>query len=164
MACLAILVLPALASAEEAIAPSARFTIEGAVKAPVTYGPQELAAEPTTTATVFYSTGHGPVTATFKGVQLWTLLQEAGIATDPAIKNDILRFTVTVVGTDGYTVALSAGELAPNGGAALAIIAYEQDGKPLDGATGGFARLVMPNDKNGGRNVASVATIEVGRQ
>jgi hypothetical protein len=60
---------------------------------------------------------------------------------------------------DGYSVALSLGELDPAYGAGQALIAYAQDAKPL-GASG-FARLILPADKDGGRNVMRISSIEV---
>lgn len=120
----------------------------------------DLQAEPATTLMVFFSTGSGPVSASFTGVLLWTLLQEAGIKTDPAVHNDILRHTIELTATDGYQVVLGAGEIAPNFGGEQAIIAYAQNGAPLP-AGDGFARLIMPGDKAGGRNLFALSRIEV---
>ena len=148
-------------SAQEAAPPgSTSLRIVGAVRTPRAYTLDDLQREPVTTEAVYFGTGKGPVRATFTGALLWTLLQEVGIATDPAVKNDILRHTVAVTGSDGYRVVLSAGELDPEFGGELAILAYARDGQPL-GGNGGFARLIVPGDKGGGRNVSSVAEIEV---
>jgi len=76
-----------------------------------------------------------------------------------AVKNAKLRHTVMVSAADGCSVALSLGELDPAYGAGQALIAYAQDGKPL--GPSGFARLFLPADKDGGRNVARIASIEV---
>jgi DMSO/TMAO reductase YedYZ molybdopterin-dependent catalytic subunit len=138
-----------------------KIEIAGAVQNAATYRLSDLQAEPATTEAVYFNTGAGPVSATFTGVLLWTLLQKAVIKIDPSVKNDILRHAIAVIGTDGYSPVLSAGELAPNVGGELAIIAYAQDGKPLGPDQGGFARLIVPGDKVGGRNLSSVARIEV---
>ena len=45
-------------------------------------------------------------------------------------------------------------------GADQAIIAWQQDGKPLENGEG-FARLIVPGDKAAGRAVSAVTTIEV---
>ena len=148
-------------AAEAAISPSKSFTIAGAVQTPKTYKRADLLREPVTTETVYFSTGAGPVQASYTGVLLWTLLQEVGIKANANIKNDILRHTVTLTATDGYQVVISAGEIDPAFGGEQAIVAYDQDGKPLTGTTGGFARLVMPGDKAGGRAVQSITRIEV---
>lgn len=146
--------------AEAKIPVSRAFEVNGLVMKPKIYDRAELRQRPVTTETVYFNTGAGPVSATFTGVLLWTLLDEAGIKVDPAVKNDLLRRTITVSATDGYTAVLSAGEIAPQFGGELVIVAYAQDGGPL-GADGGFARLIVPGDQAGGRNVSSIARIEV---
>jgi hypothetical protein len=70
-----------------------------------------------------------------------------------------LRRTVLVTAVDGYSAVLSLGELDPEFGAAQALVAYAQDDKPLGDS--GFARLIMPADKGGGRNVMRISAIEV---
>jgi len=142
-----------------AATPSASFTIGGAVQNPKTIALADLQKQPATTASVYFSTGRGPVNARFTGVLLWTLLSEAGIKTDPAVRNDSLRRTVLVTAVDGYSAVLSLGELDPEFGAAQALVAYAQDDKPLGDS--GFARLIMPADKGGGRNVMRISAIEV---
>ena len=139
--------------------PSASIAIGGAVRHPTTLTLADLQTAPATSQTVFYVTGRGTVTATFTGVLLWTLLTTADVNDDPAVNNAKLRRTVLVTGSDGYSVALSLGELDPAYGAAQALIAYAQDGKPL-GASG-VARLILPADKDGGRNVARISSIEI---
>jgi DMSO/TMAO reductase YedYZ molybdopterin-dependent catalytic subunit len=146
-------------TARPAATPSTSFTIGGAVQTPRTVTLADLQKQPATTDAVYFSTGRGPVKASFTGVLLWTLLSEAGIKTDPSVKNDSLRRTVVVTAADGYGVALSLGELDPEFGAAQALIAYAQDGKPLGDS--GFARLILPADKDGGRNVMRISAIEV---
>ena len=91
---------PALAAEIEAA--SASFRALGAVESPRIYGLGDLRAKPETTLAVYYNTSAGPVSATFKRVLLWTLLQEAGIRIDPAVHNDILRRSVRLTATDGY--------------------------------------------------------------
>lgn len=156
----AIAIGPRSSAEELAVAEEPSLRIVGAVQTPKTYALEELRRAPATSETVYFSTGKGPVRATFTGVLLWSLLQEAGIAVDPAVKNDILRHTIAVTGSDGYRVVLSAGELDPEFGGELAILAYARDGQPL-GPNGGFVRLIVPGDKGGGRNVASIVEIEV---
>jgi DMSO/TMAO reductase YedYZ molybdopterin-dependent catalytic subunit len=142
-----------------AATPSTSFTIGGAVQTPRTVTLADLQKQPATTEAVYFSTGRGPVNASFTGVLLWTLLSEAGIKTDAAVRNDGLRRSVVVSAADGYSVILSLGELDPEFGAAQALVAYAQDGKPLGDS--GFARLILPADKGGGRNVMRINAIEV---
>jgi len=76
------------------------------------------------------------------------------------VKNDILRHTVVVTGSDGYTAVLSVGEIDPKFGDDRALIAYAMDGKPL-ARKRGFARLIVPTDKSAGRAVFGIASITI---
>ena len=156
----AALLLSAAALAEEQGAAGIELT--GAVEHPRTLTLADLQREPATAEAVYFSSGKGPVRGTYTGVLLWTLLEKTGIRTDPNVKNDIIHHTVTVRAADGYYAVLSAGELDPEFGSSLAILAYAQDGQPFQAAPGrSFARLVIPGDKNAGRNVQDVVRIEV---
>jgi DMSO/TMAO reductase YedYZ molybdopterin-dependent catalytic subunit len=149
------------ASAARAETPSApAIAITGAVEHSLKLSADDLARLPATTETVFLHTGHGVLAGGFSGVLLWTLLQQAGVRTDPAIKNDIVRHSVVVTGRDGYGATLSLGEIAPEFGGDQAMIATAHDGTPLAGPDG-FARLIVPGDKAAGRAVENIATIEV---
>ena len=132
----------------------------GGVDHPRTIAPADLQHEPQTTVGVFMHTGHGVLSGSFTGVSLWTLLQEAGVTMEAGKKNDVIHHTVTVTGSDGYSAVLSLAEIAPEFGADQAIIAWQQDGKPLENGEG-FARLIVPGDKAAGRAVSAVTTIEV---
>jgi hypothetical protein len=94
-------------------------------------------------------------------VSLWTLLTDAGIVTNPAIKNDILNYYVLATGSDGYEAIFSLGELDPMfGGTGLPdLIAYAVNGGPL--GPDGFARVVVPGDNFGGRYVSNLVSLEV---
>ena len=133
----------------------------GAVQTPGVYTLSSLEALPATTETVTYLAGGRPVTATFTGVSIWTLLTAAGIVTDPDIKNDILNYYLLATGSDGYEAILSLGELDPmfGGTGHPDLIAYMEDGMPL--GADGFARLVVPGDSFGGRYVSNLVSLQV---
>jgi DMSO/TMAO reductase YedYZ molybdopterin-dependent catalytic subunit len=152
-----ILFVAAFAPANAGAQPAA-IAIGGTVEHAGSVTLDQLRALPATTETVFFSTGHGPVNASFTGALLWTVLTRAGVKLDPKLHNGILRKYVLVTGSDGYQALFSLGELDPEFGGAQVIVAYEQDGKPL-GADSGGLRLVVPGDKAGGRNVSKIATI-----
>jgi DMSO/TMAO reductase YedYZ molybdopterin-dependent catalytic subunit len=139
---------------------SETIAIKGAVDHPRTLSLADLQHEPQTTETVFMYTGHGALAGKFTGVSLWTLLEEAGVTLDAAKKNDIIHHVVVVTGSDGYSAVLSLAEIAPEFGGDQAIIAYQEAGKPIEGADG-FARLIVPGDKAAGRAVSAVTSIEV---
>jgi len=69
-------------------------------------------------------------------------------------KNDILRWTARVHATDNYEVEVAWGEFDPGFEAKQVLLAYADDGEPLRDT--GFARLVVPSDKKGGRYVSNV--------
>ena len=138
-----------------------KFSLGGAVQTPGTCTLSALQALPVTTETVTYLAGGVPVTTTFTGVSIWTLLTNAGIVTDPAIKNDILNYYLLATGSDGYEAIFSLGELDPMfGGTGMPdLIAYLQDGAPL--GADGFARAVVPGDNFGGRYVSNLVSLQV---
>ncbi len=149
--------------ATAAIAEPARtesFAIKGGVDHPHTVTLADLQNETPTSVEISQHTNHGPLAGKFTGVLLWTLLQEAGVTTEPGKRNDMLRRTVVITASDGYSTVLSLGELAPDFGNEQAIIAYRQSGKPIEGANG-FARLIIASDKAAGRAVSAISAIEV---
>lgn len=108
-----------------------------------------------------YSSSQGLVTKTYLGVPLIDLLNEAVIVTDSTHKNDTLRKAVLVRATDCYEVVISLGELMSNFGHQQVLVAFATgDGQPLDD-TEGMARLIVPGDKSGGRNVENITMIHV---
>ena len=141
---------------------SSSVTVGGSVSTPLSFNLAGLEALTPHTETVTYSAGGTPVTDTYTGALLWDVLSSAGIVTDPAIKNDILRQAVVATGTDGYSVDFAAGELSPAFGNEPILVAYsDTDGQlGLVGADG-FARLVVPGDIAGGRYVSNLASLTV---
>lgn len=158
MIALALALHGGAAAAEEAPTPTA-IAVGGAVEHAGDVSVDELRKLPATTETVFFHTGHGATTGTFTGVALWSLLQKAGIKTDPAVRNERLRKYVVAVGSDGYYAVLALAEIDPEFGGEQVIVAYDQDGKAI--GEGGGARLIVPGDKGGGRNVMRLKSITV---
>jgi len=138
-----------------------QLSLSGAVRVPGVFTLASLESLPATTETVTYLAAGTPVTATFTGVSIWTLLTDAGIVTNPAIKNDILNYYVLATGSDGYEAIFSLGELDPmfGGTGAPDLIAYLQDGMPI--GVNGFARVVVPGDDFGGRYVSNLVSLQV---
>lgn len=136
------------------------FRVEGEVDHPQNYSVEVLEKLPATKLDVVYTTEARPVSASFTGALLWDILSAAGIATDPKIKNDILRKEVIATGSDGYQAVFSLGELDPKFGGQPVIVAYQQNGAPLPGAAGS-ARIIAPGDKAGGRDVSSLVSLRV---
>lgn len=128
----------------------------GVAKAPLTE--EALRAMPATTLDVSFLTSRGEEKARYTGALLWTVLTTEKLIDADAHKG-LLRRIVVITARDGYTLALSAGELAPELGAKPVIIAYERDGAPLPLEKG--LRLVVPGDIRGARSVYDVARIDV---
>jgi len=139
---------------------SSQFTVTGDVNTPITYTAANLPGSlPPSTVTVSTQGGTLPGT-TFTGVSLLGLLNQSGISTDPAIKNDILRDIVVATATDGYQVVYSMGELLPNFGNQPDLLAYANTPSSALGLDG-FARTVAPNDLKGGRYVSNLTGLTV---
>ncbi len=143
--------------------PSASFMVSGDVNVPgMAWDLNALKGLASVTETFG---GH-----TYTGVSLWSFLNAAsvGLATNSAIKNDLLDMYVVAVGADGYRASFSMGELSPDFGNSLTpddshplqdLIAYQVDGQDL--TTSGFARIVVPNDVKQGRWVSNLVGLEI---
>jgi len=138
-----------------AAAQSPNFALDGKVKTARHFSLDDLKKLPTQHVDVSFQTDRGPVTASFTGVLLWSLIDAAGGIDDPE-KGAAVRHAIRVTAKDGYVMVTSTGEIAPDFGGKPALVAYERDGKPLDDF-----RIVMPGDKHGARNVRDVVTIPV---
>jgi len=138
-------------------------SLSGAVVDPTIVTPAKLAQlNQPTTETATYIAGSGQVTDTYTGVSLWTLVQNAGLLTDPSIKNDFLRFAVVATGSDGYRAVVSLGEIAPAFGNQQDLVAYTDTGGQLGAGGGdGAMRLVVPGDHAGGRYVSNLVSLQV---
>ena len=147
----------ALAADQSAPTQNAALLIDGKVKHPQRLSLDALRRLPAERVDVSFQTSHGMEKASYTGVLLWRLLDEAG-GLDDAARGAELRHTINITGRDGYVVVVSTGEIAPDFGGRAAMIAYERDGEEL-GEKG--LRAVMPGDKRGGRYVRDVVEIEV---
>ena len=137
--------------------PSTSFQLSGLVKQPATVTLSNLQRFSKVTVLVNVK----PLgTHTFGGALLYDVLQQAGITTQSARKNDLLRKSIMVSGTDGYTVAVAWGEIDPQFANKKILLAYEEDGKDLP-QSDGFARLIVPGDGLAGRYVSNVASVLV---
>ena len=105
---------------------------------------------------IAFLTGHGPEQADYTGGLLWAVLDQAGAIDHGERKR--LNETLSVIGRDGYTVALALAEIDPDFEGKQVLLAYRKDGQPIGE---GELRLVVPGDKRGGRSVKDVVRIEV---
>ncbi|MCA9879578.1 MAG: molybdopterin-dependent oxidoreductase [Thermomicrobiales bacterium] len=153
---------PVLAQSTPVAAPAASASIEvtGLVTSPGPLTVADLQALPSETVAVTYESGGEPEDHTFTGVRLYDALEHLGFAVEPEARNPLLPMYLVVTANDGYQVVISGGEIDPNFGNAPMLLAWEQDGAPLEGDDGPL-RLVVPGDLRGGRYVHGVVSIDV---
>jgi len=147
-----LLIAPAAAQSP---APSPVLELQGKVKQPQHWTLDDLKKMQAQHVQISYQTERGQVGASYTGVLLWSLLEQAG-GIDDTTRNAVVFHTIRITATDNYVIVLSTGEIAPDYGNIQALVAYERDGKPLDNF-----RVVMPGDKHGARDIHDVATIKV---
>ena len=140
-------------SAAGAAEPS--VAVSGLVTHPLHLTLADLNSFPASHVSATQVSGRGPVALDCTGAAVSALLDKAVLNLGKA-NNAKLAHVLLVTADDGYAVALSLGEIDPDYGNATAIIATACSGKPLDAP-----RLVMPNDKHGGRAVRGLVSIEV---
>lgn len=141
---------------------AATIELTGLVTTPTTRSVSDLQTLPVQTAEVDFQSGKGDQHHTYTGVLLWDVLNQAGIATDENVKNDILRFYAVITASDGYQTVISLGEIDPQFGNNPYLLAWDEDGAPLEGDSGPL-RLVTPGDVHGGRYISGIASIDVQR-
>ncbi len=149
-------------AAEDAPPPaagSAGLSLQGRVAHPRTFTAAELQALPPTTVELAVAEGHDGQPAgphmTYTGDLLWTLIDGAGLVDEPGARTH-LQHTILARGQDGYAVALAVGEIDPTFEGKPVIVAYARDGRTMPGL-----KLVVPNDRRGGRSVRDLVSIEV---
>ena len=148
---------PARAAPAGGFSPS--FTLGGAVERPAAFTLDKLKGYPATTLPVTYTTARGEEQATFTGVPLWLLVNEAGVISRPGHKNDLIGKYLVATASDGYVAVIALGEILPDYQNQPIMVAYARDGAPLD--RDGMARLVVPGDKAGGRHVRNLTHVEI---
>jgi len=131
------------------------LTLEGQVRRP---GPRDTTALARFGADTLTHAVRG-TPARFRGVLLWRLLTEAGLATDSTVKNDALRKVVVASAPDGYRIVFSVGELDPGLGGTGVLVAWERDGELL-GERGPF-QLIVPGDRRPARSIHQLDRLEV---
>ncbi|WP_223292090.1 molybdopterin-dependent oxidoreductase [Defluviicoccus vanus] len=136
--------------------------IGGEVTTAKTYTLTDLQAMTTSKLNVaFFSGSAGMQTYSFIGVPLLDLLNEAGIVTNSNQKNDILRKSLVVTSSDCYQVVVAMAELLPTFSGQQVMVAFADGDGTLLPSNQGMARLVVPQDKQGGRYASNIVSIMV---
>ena len=143
------------------------FTVTGKIaSSPVSYstGNFSLVFPTQTTQTDSFLSGSTPTTATFTGVPIFGLLQNAGFLTDPSNPQSILDDYIVVTGSNeptttspfDYAVLYSLGEIDPS------YNAFTSATVPLLAEVSGTTfRSTAPSDSRGGRYNSDVVNINV---
>jgi hypothetical protein len=105
---------------------------------------------------------HSGTLATYEGVVLARVLQEAGVTLGKELRGPRLANILLVEAADGYRVAFSLAEIDPEMSEGVVLLADRKDGKPLDANEGPY-RLVVPRDKKHARWVRQVIRLSVER-
>lgn len=149
--CAAAALIAALAGAPASHA--AGLTISGPAGAATVLSPQAVGKLPSRHVEANW---HGAATS-FDGPSLWSVLGVAG-AIASAQPRTLVRQAVRITGADGYVAVIALGEISPDFEAKPVILADRQDGTPLPPE---HWRVVVPNDRRGGRSVRDVTAIAV---
>lgn len=152
IALLALTFLPAQAQ-------TATLAVTGDVATPLNLQPADLAAMPRQTVTVPDADG---TQIQYEGVPLREILKRAGAIGGKELRGSALTTYILAKAHDGYQVVFTLGEIDPDFGNTVILVADKRDGKPLFGYQGPL-RLICPNDKAGARSVRMLESLEVVR-
>jgi hypothetical protein len=128
----------------------------------ITYGdqsaewtPAALAALPHTTVSVYNE--HTKANESYSGVPLIDLLVKLGVPDKP--RGQQFRTYLVAVGSDGYEVVYSLGEVTPDVSKSTVLVADSEDGKPI--AQDGPLKMIATGEKRPARWVRNLAAIRV---
>jgi hypothetical protein len=128
----------------------------------ITYGDQSaewtadtLAALPHTTVSVYNE--HTKASETYSGVPLIDLLVKLGVPDKPHGKQ--FRIYLVAVGSDGYEVVYSLGEVTPDVSKSTVLVADSEDGKPI--TQDGPLKMIATGEKRPARWVRNLVAIRV---
>lgn len=106
-------------------------------------------------------TTHGSDTsATFEGVAVRSVLEKTGVEFGHSIRGKRLASCLLVEAADGYRAVIALPEIDPDFTDKQVILAYLQDGKPLNEKAGPY-RIVIPQEKRMARWVRQVTKLKI---
>ena len=108
----------------------------------------------------FELTDHDGKKTEYEGVPLIELLRKAGAPLGEKLRGKEHTVVALIECSDGYRVAFTLGELAPEFGARQILLAYSSYGEPLPAKVGPL-RLVVPGDKRLARSARMVQRIRL---
>jgi hypothetical protein len=144
----------------QASEPSTQLTLRGLDGKTVTLTPEEVAALPHKTVSVFNS--HTKANESYSGVALADLLARIGVPRGEEVKGRLFMTAVIAEGTDKYSVLYALAEVDPSIHTGDVIVADSVDGQKL-GKDGAF-KMVSSEERRPARwvrNLNEISVIEV---
>jgi DMSO/TMAO reductase YedYZ molybdopterin-dependent catalytic subunit len=141
------------------------LSVSGDVTTQTQFTLAQIQAQPASTQTVSFGSGTGQQTHVYTGASLWSMLNQIGITTNAAVKNDVLGKYVIATGSDNYRALFAMGELSPDFGNRGNQVVYAETINGTSAAlntTDGPLRVTAPGDVKGGRYVSNLVTLKVG--
>ncbi len=138
-------------------APSTHLTIRANDGKTVSFSPEELAALPHKTVTVFNV--HSKSNETYAGVVLSDLLDRVGVARGEKVKGKLFMTGVIAEGTDGYRVLYSLAEVDPAIHTGDVLVADALNGHKLE--KDGAFKLISTEERRPARWVRNLDAISV---
>jgi Oxidoreductase molybdopterin binding domain len=137
--------------------PSTHLTIKTYDGKTLTLSPEELAALPHRSVSVFNA--HSKANETYSGVPLADLLSKAGVPLGESVRGKLFLTAVVASGVDGYGVLYSLAEVDPSIHTGDVIVADSVDGKKLD--KDGAFKMVSSEERRPARWVRNLTSISV---
>ena len=158
-------VAPTCAVAQEmdharTVTPSTQLTIQALDGKSATFAPEDIAAMPHKSVTVYNE--HTKTKETYSGVPVADLLGKVGVTLGEKVRGKLFLLGVVAEGTDHYRVLYALAEIDPSIHTGDVIVADQMDGQKL-GKDGVF-KMISSEEKRPARwvrNLSSIAVIEV---
>lgn len=106
------------------------------------------------------TTHSSEMSATFEGVALKAVLEKAGVEFGHSMRGKRLASCLLVEAADGYRAVIALPEIDPDFTDKQVVLAFLQDGKPLDAKAGPY-RIVIPDEKRMARWVRQVTKLKI---
>ena len=106
------------------------------------------------------TTHDGDKSVTFEGAALKAVLEKAGVEFGHSMRGKRLASCLLVEAADGYRVVIALPEIDPDFTDKQIVLAFLQDGKPLDAKAGPY-RIVIPDEKRMARWVRQVTKLKI---
>jgi hypothetical protein len=138
-------------------APSTQLSIKTYDGKTLTLSPDELAALPHKSVTVFNA--HSKAQEQYAGVPLVDLLAKVGVPTGESVRGKLFLIGIVARGTDGYGVLYSLGEVDPTIHTGEVIVADTLNGQKL--TKDGAFKMISSEERRPARWVRNLTSISV---